>query len=279
MTAYREGITRENIGPYSHAALGRILRLCPAIRSVQMRTNAESGIPNEQQVEFYRDYVFPAIRDAGREVRLDLRAWAVAGGMIAAAQQVRVPLRVSTKYWAEDLGRPYQPAETYAGYSYLNFLKSRALTISIGSCGAWARTGCCCGATRIIVRRAVPTFRLSGFERLRNRCSARAERIRQPARRVGRVHGGQKTACSGSGSSSATGCSTLLWGRLSYDPKTPEAVWTSELERRFGAAAARRHGGVPAVQPRAQRDRSRAPGRSEHVHLAGDQPGRADRCV
>ena len=27
-----EGITRENIGPYSRAALGKILRLCPAIR-------------------------------------------------------------------------------------------------------------------------------------------------------------------------------------------------------------------------------------------------------
>ena len=65
----RKGITRENIGPYSRAALGKILRLCPAIRSVQMRTNTESGIPTDQQVDFYRDYVFPAIRDCGREVR------------------------------------------------------------------------------------------------------------------------------------------------------------------------------------------------------------------
>jgi hypothetical protein len=118
-----EGITRQNIGPYSRAALSRILRLCPAIRSVQMRTNAESGIPNDFQMEFYRDYVFPAIRECGREVRLDLRAWVVAGGMIKAAQEVGVPLRVSTKYWAEDVGRPYQPAETYPNYSYLNFLE------------------------------------------------------------------------------------------------------------------------------------------------------------
>src|SRR5439155_13660126 len=30
----------------------------------------------------------------------------------------------------------------------------------------------------------------------------------------------------------------LLWGRLSYDPKTPESVWMSELTSRFGSAAA-----------------------------------------
>src|ERR1022692_420716 len=37
------GITRENIGPYSHEALKTILQRCPAIHSVQMRTNEESG--------------------------------------------------------------------------------------------------------------------------------------------------------------------------------------------------------------------------------------------
>src|SRR5262249_46464315 len=116
-----EGLTRDNIGPYSRAALAKILELCPEIRSVQMRTNAESGIPNNQQVEFYRDSIFPAIKDAGR--MLDLRAWAVAGGMIDAARQVGVKTRVSAKYWAEDLGRPYQPAETYPGYSYSSYLE------------------------------------------------------------------------------------------------------------------------------------------------------------
>src|SRR5262249_16781482 len=49
-------------------------RLYPA------RTNRESGIPDDQQVEFYRDYIFPVIKAAGRI--LDLRAWVVAGGMI-----------------------------------------------------------------------------------------------------------------------------------------------------------------------------------------------------
>src|SRR5919199_607291 len=57
MTPTTEGITRENIGPYSYAALKKILQLCPAIVSVQMRTNEESGIPGDFRLKFYRDHV------------------------------------------------------------------------------------------------------------------------------------------------------------------------------------------------------------------------------
>src|SRR5450755_1478948 len=59
------GITDENIGPYSYAALKKILQLAPAISSVQMRTNDESGIKRDRQVDFYKNYVFRAIKDAG----------------------------------------------------------------------------------------------------------------------------------------------------------------------------------------------------------------------
>jgi hypothetical protein len=227
-----EGITRENIGPYSRAALAQILRRCPAIRSVQMRTNRESGIPDDYQVEFYRDYIFPAIRDCGREVRLDLRAWAVAGGMITAAQQVGVPLRVSTKYWAEDVGRPYQPAESYAGYSYLNFLeKPRKYDFY------WELWGL--GSHRLLlwgdpgfVKRAVPTFRLSGSSGFE---------IDAPLAQKGfgnRPGVWNALVPPGKPEFLRYWLFYLLWGRLSYDPKTPESVWMSELTQHFGSAAA-----------------------------------------
>ena len=233
-----EGITRENIGPYSRAALGQILRLCPAIRSVQMRTNAESGIPNDQQVEFYRDYVFPAIRDCGREVRLDLRAWAVAGGMIAAAQQVGVPLRVSTKYWAEDVGRPYQPAETYPGYSYLNFLeKPRKYDFY------WELWGL--GSHRLLlwgnpdfVKRAVPTFRLSGSSGFEIDAPLAQKGFGNRPGVWDVFTDAHKDRMFWKWEFERYWLFYLLWGRLSYDPKTPESVWMSELTRRFGAAAA-----------------------------------------
>lgn len=232
------GLTAENIGPYSGAALNRVLQACPAIRSVQMRTNNESGIPPERQVPFYRDHVFRAIRDAGRPVTLDLRGWIMAGGMVEAATGAGIPVRLSTKYWAEHLGRPYQPPETFPGYSYLDLLKKpRAYGFY------WELWGL--GSHRLLlwgnpgyVRRAVSTFPLGGalgFEidaplaqkGFGNRPGrwgvftapelARRQHWRWEWERYWLFY--------------------TLWGRLSYDPATPEAVWKGELERRFGAAA------------------------------------------
>ena len=234
-TATVEGLTRDNIGPYSRRALEKILELCPGIRSVQMRTNAESGIPVDQQIEFYRDSIFPAIKGAGRI--LDLRAWAVAGGMIGAAEQVGVPTRVSTKYWAEYLGRPYQPAETYPGYSYLNFLeKPRPYEFYWE---VWAL-----GSHRILlwgnpefVRRAVPTFRLSG--------SIGFEIDAPPTQKgYGNRPGvwdvftdAQRDRVFWKWDFERYWMFYLLWGRLSYDPGAAEALWMDEMRRRFGPAA------------------------------------------
>jgi len=231
------GLTPKNIGPYSHAALRRILAECPAIRSVQMRTNVESGIPREQQVGFYRDWVFRALREAGRRVTLDLRAWALAEGMIEAAQVVGVPLRVSTKYWAEHLGRPYQPAETFPGYSYLDLLKKPRSYEFFWE--VWAL-----GSHRLLlwgdpeyVRRAVPTFTISGtagFE------------IDPPLAQKGFGNRPGKWSVFTPAHRDKVWWKWeferywfyyLLWGRLSYDPRTPEAVWLDEFQRRFGAAA------------------------------------------
>jgi hypothetical protein len=238
MTPTTVGITRENIGPYSYQALKKILQLCPSIRSVQMRTNEESGIPSDFRVRFYRDYVYKAIKDAGRPVYLDLRAWAVAKDMIDAAGQVQVPVRVSTKYWAEDVGRPYQPAETFAGYSYLNFLeKPHSYPFY------WELWGL--GSHRLLlwgnpdfVRRAASTFHLGdavGFE------------IDPPLAQKGfgnrpGVWGvfttAQKDRMFWKWEFERYWMFYRLWGRLTYNPAAPDSVWMNELRHRFGAAAA-----------------------------------------
>lgn len=231
-----EGLTRANIGPYSYAALRKVLAACPAIRSVQMRTNAESGIPNDQQVEFYRDYVFRAIREAGRRVVLDLRGWALAGGMVEVALKSSVPLRVSTKYWAEDLGRPYPPAETYPGYSHLNFLeKPRAYEFY------WELWGL--GSHRLLlwgdpdyVRRAVPTFTLSGSKGFEIDAPLAQKGFGNRPGKWGVFTTEQKDRVFWKWEFERYWLFYLLWGRLSYDPKTPD-LWTKELKSRFGAAA------------------------------------------
>jgi hypothetical protein len=257
-----DGITPENIGPYSYAALKAILQACPAIKGVQMRTNVESGIPPDRQVEFYRDWVFRAVRDAGRLVNLEVRGWLMQKGLLEAAKNAGVPLRLSAKYWAEDMGRPYQPAETWPNYSYLNFLEKTAQASPEPDTGKlpmlnllqkpssrsrtydfyWELWGL--GSHRLLlwgdpghVRRVVRTLTLSdtqGFE------------IDTPL------------AQKGFGNTETFGIFTpeqkerifwrheferywmfyTLWGRLSYDPETPHRAWTRELDERFGPAAA-----------------------------------------
>jgi hypothetical protein len=232
-----QGITKENLGPYSRVALEKVLRECPAIHSVQLRTNIESGIPANDQVEYFRRYVFPAIQAAGRPVYTDVRGWNSVAGMIDAASQSKSLLRVSSKYWAEHLGRPYPPAETFPGYSYGDLLKkSRSYQFF------WELWGI--GSHRLLlggdpdyVRRAVPTFSLGGgigFE------------IDPPLAQKG--FGNQpgqwklftdpyKDRIFWKWDFERYWFFYTLWGRLAYDPKTPDNYWMQEFQRRFGQAA------------------------------------------
>ncbi len=231
------GLTPQNIGPYSYAALKRVLAACPAIRSVQMRTNVESGIPREEQVPFYRDWVFRAIREAGRRVTLDLRAWALAKGMIEAAQSAGVPLRVSAKYWAEHLGRPYPPAETFPGYSYLDLLRRPRDYEFFWE--VWAL-----GSHRLFlwgnpeyVRRAAASFTLSGAAGFEIDPPLAQKGFGNRAGRWGIFTPAHQDKVWWRWEFQRYWFFYLLWGRLSYDPKTPEQVWQQEFRRRFQAAA------------------------------------------
>jgi hypothetical protein len=232
-----EGLTPDNIGPYSYAALKQVLAACPAIRSVQVRTNAESGIPPERQVEFFRDFVYRAVREAGRRVTLDLRGWLMSEGMLEAATGAGVPLRLSSKFWAEHMGRPYPPAETFPNYSYLNLLRKPRPYEFFWE--IWAL-----GSNRLLlwgdpehVRRTAGMLTVSGTQGFE---------IDEPLAQKGF---GNRPGRWGVFTAAAADrvfwkyeferywLFYLLWGRLTYDPKTPERVWRRELERRFGSAA------------------------------------------
>ncbi|MCX6623783.1 MAG: hypothetical protein NTY38_22515 [Acidobacteria bacterium] len=230
MTPTVEGLTAENIGPYSYLALKQVLAACPAIRSVQMRTNSESGIPKDRQVGFYRDWVYKAMRETGRRVVLDLRGWLMQPGMLEAAESSGLPLRLSSKYWAEFLGRPYQP--------YIHFLeKPRPYEFY------WELWGL--GSNRLLlwgdpeyVRRAVPTFALSGSAGFEIDAPLSQRGFGNRPGKYGIFADSQSRRVFWNHQFERYWMFYLLWGRLSYDPKTPERVWMDELRRRFGPAAA-----------------------------------------
>ena len=203
----------QNIGPYSYAALKAVLAACPAIRSVQMRTNSESGIPDDRQVEFYRDWVCPAIREAGRRVTLDLRGWVMRPGMLEAALNSGVPLRLSSKYWARGPGPAVSTRRDVARLQLPQLPREaprphRPWDFYLGAVGPGLAPAAAVGRSGVRAPRGLH-FRPVRRERLRDRSAAGAEGLRQPAGHSGACSPRRRrTASSGSGSSSATGCST-----------------------------------------------------------------------
>jgi len=237
MIPMTEGLTRENIGPYSYAALKKVLQLCPAIQSVQMRTNNESGIPNDQQVDFYRNYVFRAIHDAGRPVILDLRGWGMASGMLKVASEAGVTARLSSKYWAEDIGRPYQPAATYAGYSYLDFLKNSRSYKFYWELWALGSNRLLLWGSPSYVRRAVSTFGLGGGEGFEIDPPLAQKGFGNAPGTWGIFAAGQQRRVSWKWEFERYWLFYRLWGRLSYNPQTSESAWMADMTTRFGSAA------------------------------------------
>jgi len=235
-----EGLNRANLAPYTYAALKKVLAACPAIRSVQIRTNNESGIPQDYQAEFYRDGVLRALRDAGRPMILDLRGWNMRPGFLESVMASGVPIRLSGKYAGEQLGRPYQPGQTWEGNSYENFLE-RPDGRSRPHEFYWELWT---GSHRLLlwgspeyVRRIVPTLTLSdsiGFE------------IDAPLKRKGmdNIPGPEWGIFTPQQSERVFWRYEyqrywqwfLLFGRGTYDPKGVESVWRAELQKRFGGA-------------------------------------------
>ncbi len=244
MTPSVDGLNPDNLGPYSYSALKMILAACPSIRSVQMRTNSESGIPSERQVEFYRDYVFKALKDSGRLVQLDLRGWLMQSGLLEAAVHSGVPLRLSSKYWAEDLGRPYPPPETWPNYSFLNFLEKPGVSERTRQWGFyWELWGL--GSHRLLlwgdpdyVRRAVPTFSMSGAEGFEIDPPLAQKGFGNRPGVWGIFEESQQQRVFWKYEFERYWLFYLLWGRLSYNPAEPDRLWTDEFKTRFGAAAA-----------------------------------------
>ena len=101
-----EGLTPENHAAYSREALAALLKVCPDISGVTLRTHGESGV-REGSYDFWRT-VFQGVPLSGRKVELDLHPKGLDQKLIDAALATGMPVKLSPKYWAEHMGLPYQ---------------------------------------------------------------------------------------------------------------------------------------------------------------------------
>jgi hypothetical protein len=86
-----EGLTPDNIGPYSRDALRQLLAACPMIRSVEIRAASPSGIPF--------DSIFKALHETGRRVTLDPRGSLQQPALLKAAEKEGVALQFPPESW------------------------------------------------------------------------------------------------------------------------------------------------------------------------------------
>lgn len=107
-----EGLTRETHAPYCRDALRQLLKACPSISGVTIRTHGESGV-KEGSYKFWKT-VFDGVATCGRKVEIDLHSKGLTQKMIDLAVDTGMPVKVSPKFWAEHLGLPYHQADIRA---------------------------------------------------------------------------------------------------------------------------------------------------------------------
>jgi hypothetical protein len=175
-------------GPSSLLTLKNLLAACPSARSIQIWTD---GGRSPKYVGLLRDWLFRAVREAGRRVTLELRAADLTAELLQAAIQAGVPLRIGVRYPSGRVSQIVRPAGVEM------FWQLEAASPSDGV--LWNDPA---HVRRTVTALSQPGF--AGFE------------IQAPA----------------AGETTTDALFYLLWGRLSYDPKTPDSVWSRERKAR-----------------------------------------------
>jgi hypothetical protein len=102
------GVNEKNLTPYTKAALARFVKLVPNLDAVQFRMHDESGLKNTEQYDFWKN-IFQVMKENAPNVRFDARAKGLPDSVIETGLDMGVKLRITTKYWMEQMGMPFHP--------------------------------------------------------------------------------------------------------------------------------------------------------------------------
>lgn len=252
-----DGLTPENHAAYCRDALAGLLRACPAISGVTLRTHGESGV-REGSYAFWGT-VFQGVAQSGRSIEIDLHTKGLDQRMIDAALATGMPVRLSPKYWAEHSGLPYQQAairelemprehatadsfatlstgsRSFTRYGYADFLREdRTYGVMYR---IWP------GTHRFLL--AADPLTMAAHARAFGFCGGNGAEFFEPlsfkGRRGSGLPGGRCAYADASLKPRWDWEKYLytyrLWGRLLYDPDANPRAWRRYLRRRFQARA------------------------------------------
>ncbi len=237
-----QGVTADNLGAYTLAALKELLVRVPALDALQFRVHEESGLKRSEMEGFWRE-VFTHLQREKPGMLIEARAKGTPDSIIATALDLGVNLRIETKYWMEQMGLPFHPTHVNPpnqrdrrhGYAdLLRFPQRYQMTWRL-----WNG-----GTTRVLlwgdpdyVRRYSASTSLYDSpnwdvqEPLATKMEAQRPDLPvfdlMPARYRHYEYEFERYWHF-----------FQVWGRVGYNPQTPPETWQREFQRRFGANAA-----------------------------------------
>ncbi|TDG00685.1 hypothetical protein [Paenibacillus piri] len=252
-----EGVDGSNHAVYCRDALGLLLKLCPDIDGVTIRTHYEGGIPEPSHL-FWGE-VMKGLTGCGRKVEIDMHPKGVDAQMLEVALGTGMPVIVSPKFWAEHMGLPYHQAairarelpvatteraelmgvtntyRRFTRYGYADYLNENRQTGVLHriwpgtqrvllwgdpvTAAGYGRSGSFCGS--LGVELCEP---MSFKARKTSGTPGGRELYKEAALQLG-GHGWQKYAYT-----------YRVWGRAMYNPDADSGQWHRYLRQQFQAA-------------------------------------------
>jgi len=111
------GLNANNLIGYSKAALKTFLQKVPEINAIQFRMHGESGLKRSEFKGFWED-IYQIMNQHGSDLRFDARAKNFPHDLIDSAIEQGVPMRITTKYWMEQMGLPFHPTHINRGNQF-----------------------------------------------------------------------------------------------------------------------------------------------------------------
>ncbi len=111
------GLNGSNLVPYTKAALRQMVDEFPEMDGIQFRMHWESGLTGKEAPDFWSE-VYDTLLEARPNLAIDGRAKHVPDSIINMIVRKGVNFRLTTKYWAEQMGMPFHPTHIPRGNQY-----------------------------------------------------------------------------------------------------------------------------------------------------------------
>lgn len=106
-----QGVTADNMIAYTQVALAKFIDQVPHLDGILFRAHDESGLKKGEQLNFWKG-IFDMLKEKAPGIRIDLHAKEVSDTIVHEAQNRGLTVRMSTKYWMEQMGLPFHPTHT-----------------------------------------------------------------------------------------------------------------------------------------------------------------------